>query len=454
MPYWFALIGPSTSSTEASPAERSHADEVTPLGWWALQFTPRVALWEECVLFEVQASLRLFGGAQALRERVVREAAELGCQAAAVAPTAWGALAVARCHARGLRLPQGRWTLRLDAVPLECLPGLARHQPVLARLGCRTLGDVRRLPRGGVARRFGPQVLQALDRAYGLQPERFEWLQLPEVFAARLELPGRVEDATGLLFGARRLVLQLCGWLAARQAGVREVVLQWRHDFHRPGVDDAGELCIRTAELTREPGHLLRLMSERLARTPLAGPVGELRLRAETVEPWSPDNRALALEAERPPAEGESLVQLLERLSARLGAEQVLRPVLRSDHRLPQCERWVPAAGWTTPAPLPDDALPAGPRPTWWLPQPLPLATRQGRPHHHGPLRLLSGPHRVETGWWDGEAASVARDYFVAHGEQVGLLWVYRERRDAVPPRDPASTSGERGGWFLQGVFG
>ena len=176
MPYWFALIGPSTSSTEASPA-----DEVTPLGWWALQFTPRVALWEESVLFEVQASLRLFGGAQSLRERVVREAAELGCQAAAVAPTAWGALAVARCHARGLRLPQGRWTLRLDAVPLECLPGLARHQPVLARLGCRTLGDVRRLPRGGVARRFGTQVLQALDRAYGLQPERFEWLQLPAV---------------------------------------------------------------------------------------------------------------------------------------------------------------------------------------------------------------------------------------------------------------------------------
>ncbi|HWP18090.1 MAG TPA: DNA polymerase Y family protein [Burkholderiaceae bacterium] len=415
-----------------------------------------MALWEEAVLFEVEASLRLFGGARTLRERVMREAAEMGCLAGAGAPTAWGALALARCLSRGTSLPAAGWPSRLDAVPLECLPGLAEHQPVLARLGCRTLGEVRRLPRPGLARRFGDGLLGALDRAYGQAPERFEWLALPEVFDARLELPGRVQEAAALLFGARRLVLQLCGWLAARHAGVREVLLQWRHDFHRPGVDDAGELRIRTAELTREPDHLLRLMGEWLARTTLPGPVGELRLRADTIEPWTPDNRALALDAGRAARDGESLTQLLERLSARMGGDRVLRPVLRSDHRLEGCEAWVPAGAWQAPSrPLPDEALPALPRPTWLLPQPLPLVSRQDRPHHQGPLVLLAGPHRVETGWWDAGPGPVARDYFVAYGERVGLVWIYRERRSAAEARGAlAEDTAEAGGWFLQGVFG
>lgn len=471
MPYWFALIGSSTPSSEpagagtGAPADPGGPSPGLPsaqvaLGCWALQFTPRVALWEECVLFEAQASLRLFGGAQALRSRVMREAAELGCVAAAVAPTAWGALALARSRARGQRGARGAWQQQLEAVPLECLPQLAPHQPVLARLGCRTVGDVRRLPRSGVARRFGPSVLQALDRAYGLQPERFDWLRPPEVFEARLELPGRVEDASGLLFGARRLLLQLCGWLAARHAGVREVRVQWRHEGHRPGGDDVAELRLRTAQPTREPDHLLRLLAEEWARTPLAGPVGELGLKAETVEPWAADSRPLALEAESPPTGSETLMQLLERLSARLGAQQVLRPVFRSDHRLSECERWVPATTGAPPAlACPEEALPPGPRPTWWLPRPLPLAVRQGRPHHHGALQLLSGPHRVESGWWDGPTRAVARDYFVAHGQAVGLVWVYRERGAAPLPADGPPTGGAPrayggAGWFLHGVFG
>jgi len=36
------------------------------LGWWALQFTPRVAWLDEALLLEVEASERLWGGRQSL----------------------------------------------------------------------------------------------------------------------------------------------------------------------------------------------------------------------------------------------------------------------------------------------------------------------------------------------------------------------------------------------------
>ena len=56
----------------------------------------------------------------------------------------------------------------------------------------------------------------------------------------------------------------------------------------------------------------------------------------------------------------------------------------------------------------------------------------------------MSGPERIETGWWDG--ASVARDYFIAQAEDGSLVWVYRGRLpSANVPGEPH--------WFLQGRF-
>ena len=67
--------------------------------------------------------------------------------------------------------------------------------------------------------------------------------------------------------------------------------------------------------------------------------------------------------------------------------------------------------------------------PPWLLPQPLRLEVRGEKPQYHGPLRLLAGPQRLETGWWDDGAQGLAlRDYFIARSDEAGLLWVYRER--------------------------
>ncbi len=170
---------------------------------WALQFTPRVTLSEDAVLMEVEASTRLFGGKRALRDRVVVEAAELGVQKVAWAATSLAAHALARCNIEnGFKRPLPEL---LDRLPMESLSAVQPHATTLAQTGCRTLGDLRALPRAGLARRFGRELRQALDRAYGHEPEAHEWEVLPDTFRARLELPFRVEHAPALLQGARRL---------------------------------------------------------------------------------------------------------------------------------------------------------------------------------------------------------------------------------------------------------
>lgn len=200
------------------------------------------------------------------------EADDLGIAAIGWAPNSPAALACTRAGVRnGLRRPLPEL---LDALPMEVLSAVAPHRLTLAQLGCRTLGDMRHLPRGGISRRFGKDLLRAMDCAYGLRPETHGWVELPETFRARLELMSRVETAPALLFGARRLLVQLCGWLAARRAGTTAFTLRWAHDAMRSReAGEGGELTIRTAQPMRQIEHLCRLLAEHRPRQ-AAGPGG------------------------------------------------------------------------------------------------------------------------------------------------------------------------------------
>ncbi|HET8871069.1 MAG TPA: DNA polymerase Y family protein, partial [Aquabacterium sp.] len=258
MPHWIALIpGQSTRSpcTEPTVLDAQH------LGWWCLQFTPRVALLDEAVVAEIQASHRLFGGRTRLVEHMDATSRRLGCIAVAQADTAAAALALARYP--GVPLPE---------LPLQAISALRPHSGTLSRLGCRRIQDVMRLPRAGLSRRFGKELLRALDQLDGTQPEAFEWLSLPAVFESRLELPGRIDSAPQLSLGADILIHRLCAWLAGLQAGVQAWTLRWQHDFFRQrDVESQGEYTIRLGAPSRDPKRLTRLMHEHLQRIELAG---------------------------------------------------------------------------------------------------------------------------------------------------------------------------------------
>lgn len=439
---WSALLLTPPPSADAPRAIEPAT--LQALAIWALQFTPRVALADGAVLMEVAGSVRLFGGKRALRERVWGEGQELGVGQLAWAPNGLAALALARAgRENGVR---GPLESLLDALPMAVLSAVRPHALTLAHIGCRTLGDVRALPRGGMARRFDTTLLHALDQAYGLAPEVHEWVQLPETFEARLELVFRVDEASALLLGARRLLLQMCGWLAARHSGVTAFTLHWAFDVMRSReAGEGGKLTVGTAEPTRDVEHLCRLLAEHLAKVTLAAPVGDLRLSADTVHRLTEASASLL--PDNAVHQGETLHLVLERLAARLGPERVLRPVLVEDHRQEWMCRWqaAPLALPRKPAPGPDL-----PQPTFVLPLPLRLAMRGNRPIYQGELQLLAGPQRVEGGWWDRVASAgeqdattrhVARDYWVALSALAGVLWVFQTRLDHEPA------------WYLHGHF-
>jgi protein ImuB len=247
-----------------------------------------------------------------------------------------------------------------------------------------------------------------------------------------------------LLHFAETLLRQLCAFLAARHAGVRALRLSWQHDAMRArDVADGGELTVATADTTRDLPRLVRLLAEHLARTTLAAPAGEISLSADTVLPLQELSAGL-LPGRTDPQERTTTHALLERLSVRLGAAHVREGRLHEDHRLDRMQRWQPWAALSS-TPSPAVRRPPGPQPTWLVepPQPLRCDARE-QPTYFGALTRISGPHRVEAGWWEGPGGLQTRDYYVYRSAARGLLWVYHERPSSVA----LTTS-----WFLHGVF-
>jgi protein ImuB len=425
----------------------------------ALAFTPAVSLQDrgerdaDTVLLEVQSCLRYFGGLARLLQRLRQALVPLGHRMRIVsAPTPLGAALLARVHRRLDCADPAALRSALDAAPAWLLDAGQAHGPALEGMGLYTLAELRRLPRAGVARRFGPGLLAQLDAAYGERPDPRQALVLPAQFEARLELFARADTSEQVLHGAGVLLGRFVAWLAAQHAMARSLTLvmehepRWRSDAQVP---PHTALSLALAEPSRDAVHLRTLLRERLASLQLPAPTLELRLHSGEIVQKAPPNAELF---PTPASEREGLIRLIERLQARLGAPQVQRHASVHDHR-PECASDTvpadPAAAGLRPAARsdpPPQALPLVRQPVWLLSPAEPLAERDLRPWLDGrPLQLLSGPERIESGWWD--QALVERDYFVAQAADQALVWIYRAR---LPPGEGTQGSA----WFLQGRFG
>ena len=248
------------------------------------------------------------------------------------------------------------WLARGEGEAFEALPVEVTGLDVefFRSLGVSTVGELLRLPREGLAQRCGAHVAGDLDRALGALPEPRVFFAPPPRFAAGLELPAPVSHAEGLLFGARRLLVQLEGLLAARQAGIRSFALTLLHDgcsdswcrsvwLRPPAIRSAWRSCCASA----------------WARLTLPQPVEAMRLEAGDFVPLPGRSGAMFGDAA---GDAEDWARLVERLRARLGHDAVCGLATHPDHRPEHAWRRVEPGEWD-----PHEFKAPGPRPPWLL---------------------------------------------------------------------------------------
>jgi protein ImuB len=388
-------------------------ESLAGLAVWAGRFTPSVSIEPpDGLLLEISTCLSLHRGLGNLLKQARSGIGEMGYVAMmACAQSSHGAWLMAKAGIEKAVRERARLEQILAALPVALLDQPPAVLEGLARVGANTLGECLRLPRGGVARRFGQTLIDELDRALGRLPEARAFFVPPASFERALELPAPVRNAEALQFAARRLLPELEGYLTLRQAGVQELELVCRHERRADTV-----LKLGFAKPSRDAARMQLLLRETLGRTRLPAAAHTLILRAPQVLQLSTSCGDLFQKSRE--ADGDLL---LERLRIRLGKDAVYGIETAADHR--------PENAWH-PCQEQGGAVVANRhRPLWLLPKPLPC--------HDGRLKLTSGPERIESGWWDGRDAT--RDYYVAEDRSGAQLWVYCDR-----------VSGE---WYVHGVF-
>lgn len=439
------------------------------LAAWAYSYSSRVSIdGHNGLLLEVAASARLFGGIDALLAQMLADLQMLGFEAC----YGFGATpAAARLRARvaGHDPVRCGQMFALDEVALEHSGLDSRSIATLAGIGVHRVGQLRKLPRTGLARRCGQDTLDYLGRLDGTLPEALPGYQPPPRYHAWLELPAACSSSEALAFPLKRMLADLCALLRARDGGVERFSLRFALEtaYASSSVDGSNSaLCrldIGLLAASRDADHLFGLVRARLERMHFPRPVQGIHLEVARLPSLVPLPLDLFDDARRGAA---GLAPLYEKLSARLGEQALLRPLWIADHRPEYASLWRPqaelgASARTLRQAHREDSESAPPRPLWLLPEPLPIDPAG--------LVLLSHGERIESGWWDEN--DIRRDYYraeVRDPARCGLRDPHPCADGAKPPSHSA-----RGGfqpsagaqawvyqdlrlqrWFLHGWFG
>ncbi|GLQ48071.1 DNA repair nucleotidyltransferase [Dyella lipolytica] len=379
----------------------------------AYRYSSQVALLPHAIVLEVSKSQSLFGSWSVMERRLREDFSALGFRyRIAAAPTPHGAYVLAGVSDGQTALSHEGMQHLLDHVPLSKSRLPTPAMDALPRMGVRRLGQLLRMPRDGLQRRFGAELLRAMDRLIGDLPAGLELYTPPDTVDWSIELSHEVENIAALVFPLRRMTSDLAAYLSGRDGGVQRFVLKLEHRDRA-----ATDVPIGMLSPERSADVLFDAARGRLEQVQLPAPVLVLRLIAADLPGFVPAGRDLFDER---PAHALPFEQLRERLRARLGDDAVYQWGTTIDPRPEHSQRI--AAQDDTP-------LEPRPRPTWLLQRPIPL---------RGALRVIAGPERLETGWWDG--GDTRRDYYVVETEMGQRAWAF-------------CAPGERSGWMLHGWF-
>lgn len=413
------------------------------IGEWCIRYTPFVAVdYPDGLFLDISGCTHLWGGEAAYLQEIVARLQSKGYQVrAAIADTPGTAWALSHFGQSGTIVESNAQTEVLLSLP----PAALRLEPVvfarLQKLGLYQIRSFISMPRSVLRRRFGEGLLLRLSQALGQEEEPLTPLQPTPSYQERLSCLEPIRTATGIEIAIKTLLEMLCSRLLTEGLGLRTAVLQcYRIDGEIIQVD------IGTNAPSYHIAHLFKLFELKI---PLITPALGIELfvmEASKVEPISPLQEVLW--ANNPGMDDQEVIELLDRLAAKVGANNIHR-YLPDEHYWPERSIKIatsilekPATSWRTDRPRPTQLLKnpeaievAAPIPDY----PPMLFRYKGQVHH---IKKADGPERIEREWWLDKGEH--RDYYQVEDEHGQRYWLFRLGHYAG---DKSSH------WFIHGYF-
>ncbi len=396
--------GLATAQRERSAEQQA----LQRLAAWAYQYSDRILLDQQALLIEAAGSLKLYGSLPQFIDMLQTGLKRLGYRSRiGVAPTP----AAARAFAPRQTIAVDRTQLQQHIQHLSpaALPLTDDRRLALQQTGVPDLKTLLRFSPAELRRRFGSELTNYLARLTGQQLDPRTPYQPPSRFKSYLNLPAPIHIAEGLLFAARRLLEELCGFLTATDAAASRIEWRLGHEDH-----PASRFTIELSSPDRDPARWMVILQEKLVNWELPAPIEKISLRADRIVSHKPrQNDWLDQSGEK-----EATGRVLERIQTRLGKESVTGIHHRQDY--------YPEKSWCYQVfdETRNQSHLSTHQPLWLLPQPVSM------PDKPNPSVSVA-MQQIKTGWWKQEDWPT-RVYYISSGiESGGLrLWVYQTPND------------------------
>ena len=458
--------------------EAADAGALEQLTLSMMRYSPCVARHESGgLVLETTGCDHLHGGEAAMAADMVRRLGQSGLTArVGIANTFAAAFALAHYGAEEVSvLPGDASDDALDDLPVEALRLDGETCLLLRRLGLKTVGAVRGVPRQALECRFreikkragglSRSVQLRLDQLLGVRAEPVSWAVEPARFRVEKPCPALALEAGAVEIALEELLPRLCEALRSGGQGAREVRLT---GYRAEG--GAGTARVRLSQPCADPARIKRLFRDRLDRIDCGFGIDLFVLEAGVTARLDPRQGAFM------PDDGmagthPALAGFSDTIRNRLGPEAVWVLAPRQSHVPERVNRRAPAgmaadwAEWKEVAPV-------------WAPRPLRLFERPEPAKATAELpdsppaqfvwrrrvrRVVRsrGPERILPEWWRDDFKGVpgadCRDYYDVEDEDGVRYWLFRA---AYSPLVEGTGEGDVPvrrvrlfRWFVHGLF-
>lgn len=410
---------------------------------WCTRYTPSVTLnAPDGLTLDISGCAHLFGGEREMLKNLVTALRGFGYDArAAIADTIGAAWAFSRYGLKNPILLPGEQRSRLANLPPSALRLEQHIADNLRKVGIRKVGDLYKIPRPNISRRFGKELILRLDQALGERQEKTAPKEYVAPYQEKLVSFEGIASPENIAAAVKIILKKICSRLIEENKGIRLA----RLDCLR--IDGVTETVnIGTSRPSNDPVHLFRLFEEKLGLIEPAfgielftldvGQVEDIQLHQQEIP-----NDAVAFNSEAVPG-------FVDRISNRFSQDAAYR-LIRQESYWP--ERFAKRSislnekshnDWDQCHLRPIRLLspPAKIEVTAPVPDYPPLFFK----YKGNLLRVVKadGPERIEREWWIKKGD--IRDYYVLEVETGERYWIFRSGHF-----NPSKQTD----WFLHGFF-
>jgi protein ImuB len=435
--------------------ERADAALLEAIADWCDRYTPLVAIDGKNGLFlDITGCAHLFGGEDALLKDILKRLRHMGFDVKGAVSSSPG-LSWAACRfGREGAIANERMEEVLAPLPVNALRIDEVTITSLYKLGLKRIGDLMSLPRAPLARRFGTLLLLRLDQITNANEEAISPRRPVAALSAERKLAEPIATEEHILLLTSQIATSLERCLEERGLGGRmfELVL-----FRVDG--KVFRITARASQPLRDPKRISALFSERLAaiHDDLDAGFGFELLRLNVLQH---DSYKIAQgDFTETNNGGISLADLIDKISARLGADCIQTAELRQSHVPERAMIFAPAIM----APSASDRatnqlafIPRTDRPLRLFRHPEEVKTFAAGVPDGPPARFrwrnvvhtvinAEGPERIAPEWWLENTNLEERDYFRLESKAGRRFWIFREGHYNIDKTSPI--------WRLHGLF-